>query len=248
MSSSQRIFEALRAEILGGGFAPGDRLPPERALAELHDTNRNTLREALRKLEQLGLVRARQGQGITVQDFRQAGTLDLLTPFVFEGGDVAERVAVVVDLLHARRHVLQDTIRLVAERRTDEDLARLSALADAQVAAAERGDREAVVKGDIGFIDALFDASHSLTFRWIANSLLAVAREMVERFPALWVHDAAYPAVVRTLVEALGERDGERAAEVLMAYYTRTDLVLVDQLRQLGQRAAAIQAMRGDAR
>lgn len=248
MSSSQRIFEALRAEILGGGLAPGDRLPPERTLAEVHDTNRNTLREALRKLEQLGLVRVRQGQGVTVQDFRQAGTLELLTPFLLEGGDVVERVAVLVDLLHARRHVLQTTIRLVAERRTEEDMARLEALAAAQVVAAERGDKEAVVRGDIELIDALFDASHSLTFRWIANSLLEVARELVVRFPSLWVHDVTYGTVVQTLIEALKSRDGERAADTLMAYYTKTDLVLVDQLRRMAGRLQAIEAMREGAR
>ncbi|MDP6943231.1 MAG: GntR family transcriptional regulator [Myxococcota bacterium] len=245
MSSSQRIFEALRVEILSGDLAPGDRLPPERTLAELHDTNRNTLREALRKLEQIGLVGVRQGQGVTVQDFRQAGTLELLTPFLLEGGDIAERVAVVVDLLHARRHVLQTTIRLVAERRTDEDMVRLEALAEGQVRAAAAGDRQAVVRGDIALIDAFFDAAHSLTFRWIANSLLTVAREMVERFPALWVEDATYPTVVRTLVEAIGEQDGDRAAETLMAYYTKTDLVLVDQLRRVAGRALAVKAMRG---
>jgi len=247
MSSSQRIFESLRAQILSGDLASGDRLPPERSLAALHDTNRNTLREALRKLEQIGLVGVRQGQGVTVQDFRHSGTLELLTPFLLEGGDVAERVSVVVDLLHARRHVLQTTIRLVAERRTDEDLVRLRSLAEAQVAATARGDRQAVVRGDIILIDAFFDAAHSLTFRWIANSLLAVAREVVERFPALWIEDPTYPAVVQALVTAIEEQDGDRAAETLLAYYTKTDLVLVDQLRRVAGRALAVQAMRGTA-
>ncbi len=238
MSSSHRIFQALRAEILSGELAPGDRLPPERALAELHGANRNTLREALRKLEQLGLVRARQGQGVTVQDFRRGGTLDLLTPFLLEGGDIAERVAVLVDLLHARRHVLQTTLRLVAERHTDEDMHRLERLATAQIVAAETGDTEAVVRGDIALVDAFFDAAHSLTFRWIANSLLEVAREIVERFPALWIQDPTYPTVIETLITALRERDGDLAAETLLNYYIKTDAVLVDLLGQIADRAS----------
>ena len=159
MSSPQRIFEALRAEILRGDLAPGDRLLPERVLAEAHDTNRNTLREAIRKLEQIGLVSVRQGQGVTVQDFRATGTLELLSPFLLEGGDILERVAVLIDMLHARRHVLQTTIRLVAERRTDADLARLEALVADQITAAQHGDTEAIVRGDIELIDALFDAA-----------------------------------------------------------------------------------------
>ena len=237
MSSSQRIFESLRAEILSGTLSPGDRLPPERALAEQHDTNRNTLREALRKLEQLGLVRARQGQGVTVQDFRLNGTLELLTPFLLTGRDVNERVSVLVDLLQARRHVLQSTLRLVAERHNEADMAHLEALAQAQIAAAEIGDTEAVVRGDIALVDAFFDASHSLTFRWIANSLLSVAREIVERFPALWIQDPTYTEVIATLIAALKARDGERAADILHSYYLKTDAVLVEMLKTIAQRA-----------
>ncbi|MGB0590490.1 MAG: FadR/GntR family transcriptional regulator [Myxococcota bacterium] len=237
MSSPQRIFESLRRDILSGQLAPGDRLPPERTLAEQHDTNRNTLREALRKLEQLGLVRARQGQGVTVQDFRLDGTLELLTPFLFHGADVNERVAVLVDLLQARRHVLQSTLKLVAERHSEADMVHLEALAQAQIAASERGDAEAVVRGDIALVDAFFDASHSLTFRWIANSLLSVAREIVERFPALWIQDPTYPEVIATLVVALRARDGDRAADILHSYYLKTDAVLVDMLETIAKRA-----------
>jgi GntR family transcriptional repressor for pyruvate dehydrogenase complex len=237
MSSSQRIFESLRRDILSGQLAPGDRLPPERTLAEQHDTNRNTLREALRKLEQLGLVRARQGQGVTVQDFRLDGTLELLTPFLLTGAEVSERVAVLVDLLQARRHVLQSTLKLVAERHNESDIKHLEALAAAQIAASERGDTEAVVRGDIALVDAFFDASHSLTFRWIANSLLSVAREIVERFPALWIQDPTYPEVIATLVAALRARDGDRAADILHTYYLKTDAVLVDMLETIAKRA-----------
>lgn len=239
MSSSQRIFEHLRGEILGGRIAPGERLAPERSLAEHYNTNRNTLREALRKLEQLGLVRARQGQGITVRDFRVNGTLEVLTPFLIEGTDIGERASVLVDLLQARRQVLQSTLVLVAERHTPADMTRLEELAQRQVEAHSRGDKEAVVRGDIALVDAFFDASHSLTFRWIANSLLDVAREIVERFPALWVQDPSYPEVISRLIEALKARKGDEASEILHTYYLKTDSVLVGLLGSIAANQSA---------
>lgn len=211
-------------------MSPGERLPPERSLAEDYATNRNTLREALRKLEQLGLVRARQGQGITVQDFRRQGTLELLTPFLISGREVGERVSVLVDLLQARRQVLKSTLEMVAERHTREDLARLETLARAQLDAFERGDTDAVVRGDLALIDTFFDAAHSLTFRWIANSLLQVAREIVERFPALWIQDPDYPRVIAALMDALRAREGQEAAALLDAYYAKTDARIVELL------------------
>ena len=240
MPSSQAIFEALRRDILSGALSAGERLAPERSLAESYGTNRNTLREALRKLEQLGLVRARQGQGITVQDFRREGTLELLTPFLIAGGDVAERVGVLVDLLHARRQVLQSTLVLVAARHTEADLSALNRLAQAQIEAFDREDTEALARGDIALIDALFDASHSLTFRWIANNLLEVAREIVERFPGLWIQDPEYPETIAKLLEALRCRDGEEAAHTLDAYYARTDATLVGMLETLTPQAGRV--------
>ena len=54
------IFEDLRKQILSGELKPGERLTPERELALKYHTNRNTLREAIRKLEQIRLVTVRQ--------------------------------------------------------------------------------------------------------------------------------------------------------------------------------------------
>src|SRR2546430_17039742 len=69
------VVARLRRDILLGRFQPGDRLPPERELATRLSTNRNTLREALRILESENLVRARQGDGTIVLDWRTSGEI-----------------------------------------------------------------------------------------------------------------------------------------------------------------------------
>ena len=51
------LAETLRERILSGALRPGDRLPPERELALELRVNRGSLREALKKLELLRLVR-----------------------------------------------------------------------------------------------------------------------------------------------------------------------------------------------
>lgn len=60
-SRHDAIADALRSEILRGTYAPGDRLPAERDLAARLGANRGAVREALRKLEQQGLVVIRRG-------------------------------------------------------------------------------------------------------------------------------------------------------------------------------------------
>src|SRR5258708_1485513 len=61
----QRTFEAivrqLKDAITGGLLQPGDRLPPERELAERFQVSRASVREALRVLETLGIVGMRRG-------------------------------------------------------------------------------------------------------------------------------------------------------------------------------------------
>ncbi len=76
--ASDRVADVIRRTIFEGEFSPGERLPPERSLADRFQVTRNTIREALRQLEQLRLVSIRQGSGVEVQDFRDTAGLDFL--------------------------------------------------------------------------------------------------------------------------------------------------------------------------
>ena len=62
-----RTFDLLRNRILGGGFAPGGLLPPERLLCGQFGVSRITVRHALRLLEEGGLIERRQGLGTFVR-------------------------------------------------------------------------------------------------------------------------------------------------------------------------------------
>lgn len=57
----QDVVEQVQAAILEGQLSPGDKLAPERELCEMFQTSRGTLREALRILEQKGLIEIRLG-------------------------------------------------------------------------------------------------------------------------------------------------------------------------------------------
>jgi len=62
-----RIEAALRREILAGRYEPGTRLPTHSELCLRFNASRNSVREALRKLQGDGLVSSRQGSGTTVE-------------------------------------------------------------------------------------------------------------------------------------------------------------------------------------
>jgi len=61
LKSYEYVVEQIESAICDGGLVPGERLPPEMKLKEMFDTSRGTVREALRVLEQKGLVSIRTG-------------------------------------------------------------------------------------------------------------------------------------------------------------------------------------------
>jgi GntR family phosphonate transport system transcriptional regulator len=64
----QAIAAELRADILAGRVAPGERLPNEKALAERFAVNRHTLRQAVQALVREGHLNVRQGSGTFVRE------------------------------------------------------------------------------------------------------------------------------------------------------------------------------------
>src|SRR3954447_22576991 len=124
-SLPDQVFRELVTAVLDGRYAPGDRLPPQRALAADLGVNMASLREGIKRLEQLRLVDVRHGDAMRVQDWRAHSGLDVLA------------YAVTVDpamtgaLFEARRLLLREAARLAAERRSQEQAQALHDLAAA---------------------------------------------------------------------------------------------------------------------
>jgi len=100
-------------------FVPGQRLPPERDLAEALAVSRPTLRQALRALQIMGVIRARQGSG----SYLAESASDIMrVPLEFA---LALKNVAKTDLFETRRTLEVELASLAAERRTEEDLAAL---------------------------------------------------------------------------------------------------------------------------
>lgn len=220
---ARTVFEDLRQQILSGALGPGERLPGERELAARYGTNRNTLREAVRRLEQARLVTVRHGQGVTVADFRRTGTMELLAPLFEASGDLTELSQIIQDILPARLMVLEFAGRLAVQRADRSDIERLRDITDLIVSASGSDDANVIAKGFQRWLEALIDAGHSVAMRWVANPFLDSFRELLERFPEVWVMDKNFPDHLRGFIEALEAGDEDRAVQTLRTYYERID-------------------------
>ena len=96
-----RIVTALRKDILGGRYVAGTRLPTHSDLCARFGASRNSVREALRKLQEDGLVSSRQGSGTRVEKPSQGvyvhtvDSVDELVQWSLETEYVIERTSLV---------------------------------------------------------------------------------------------------------------------------------------------------------
>lgn len=93
-SLSDSVYQQLKHKIVRGELAPGAELPAERELSDLLQVNRGAVREAIKRLQQAGLVAVRQGGNHTVLDYQAEGGLELLPSLLVDAqGNVNPSVA-----------------------------------------------------------------------------------------------------------------------------------------------------------
>ncbi|MBR46213.1 MAG: hypothetical protein CMM31_07000 [Rhodospirillaceae bacterium] len=136
-SLGEAAFERLRDGIAGGKWAPGERLPSERALAERLAISRPALREAVKRLEGEGLIDIRPRRGLFVRAASTDGFGDSFERLI---GTDFDRVN---ELLELRRVLEHRSAYLAAEYATPEDIAELTEIyADVERAIATGGTGE----------------------------------------------------------------------------------------------------------
>lgn len=173
-SLSDAVYQQLTDKILGGELVPEQALPAERELAEQLGVNRGAVREALKRLQQAGLVAVRQGGHSVVRDYLAHGGLELL-PSLLVGRDGRLQVSVVRAVL-AMRSALAPEIAAAAARRPEPLLARrLDALLQAMQAAA--ASLPTLQQLALDYWQELVMGSGNVAFRLAFNSMLRSYRQ-----------------------------------------------------------------------
>jgi len=205
-SLPDQVFRQLVGAVLDGRYAPGDRLPPQRALAQELGVNMASLREGIKRLEQLRLVDVKHGDAMRVQDWRAQSGLDVLA------------YAVTVDpamtgaLFEARRLLLREAARLAADRRTPDHERALDDLAAAFAAAQDDATAQMV---DLAFMATVIDAAGNLVFGLILNSIRELYLGHLERFRPIVTGREELAPFYRRAARAIAAGDQTRAATAI---------------------------------
>jgi GntR family transcriptional repressor for pyruvate dehydrogenase complex len=181
-------------------------LPTQRTLASELGVNLASVREAMKRLQQLRLVEVRQGDATRVLDWRASGGLEALA---LMGAFDAE---VIGALFEARRLLLVEAARLAAERRTDEQAARLTELAGILAAI---GDKSAALIADWTFMSTVIEAAGNLVFQLIMNSVRQIYLPNAAVFAAVVADRAELAPLYARTAAAIEANDPAGAAEAI---------------------------------
>jgi DNA-binding FadR family transcriptional regulator len=205
------IERRLAREIMRGERPPGSQLPPLRTLARQHRVTLPTVQRVVDRLEAGGLVSARRGSGVTVNDPGRSGDLSLL-PLWFEAlADQPERAAAMLaDFLELRRVVAAHLVKGAARRIAPAVSAPLAALA---LALAD-GDTLAIADADLALSAAVVDAAGQLAVAAVFHTTARLVREVPHVADALYGDRARYRRMLRRLGGALAGARTDAAAEL----------------------------------
>ena len=165
---STRIYEEIvrqvKQMIAEGRLKSGDRLPPERDLAEKFVVSRTSVREALRVLESLGLIEIRAGEGTFV---RGVSVESLIEPLALVMAAQREAIG---ELFEARRVLEPAIAALAAGRATPEEIHEMERILEDQakeIAAGKTG-----LAQDAAFHAAIGTAAHNRAITRIAHAIM----------------------------------------------------------------------------
>ncbi len=208
LSLHATVLDVVGSEIVAGTLRENNTLNVEE-LRERFGVSRTVIRETLRSLQALGLVRARSKVGTQVN---HSSSWALLNPAIIRWRAATGYRDQMIELLQVRRGIEATAARLAAVNMADDEIARLVELSRTLATAAEANDGETFLDADTAFHRLLLEGSGNPVIAQFAEVVTAALRTR---------DDADQPLIIETtplglalhseLAEAIASRDVELA-------------------------------------
>ena len=221
----QDIVGQVQELIRDGVLKPGDRLPPERELAERLKVSRSSLREAMRALELQGLLVSRPGAGT----FVSTESLDTLISII--AASFSETSGILNDIFEVR-HLLEPQIAaLAAERVTPKDIQHMEEALEEQSRQIARG--ETGVEGDTAFHFAMAQATQNWALVKVFSTIADILRQSQDQSLQTPGRPQRSLASHRHLLEVIRQRDVEGARPAMEHHIAEVELAHLPALGRL---------------
>ena len=208
-----QIAGSLIQDILSGQYRVSERLPSERDLATRFDANRGAVREAMKKLEQIGLAQVQPG-GARVRPTDEA-SLDVIGHLLTQGklpdATLVDQIMVVLNSL------ISVAALQTLELASDEEINEIRKLARPLID--EDLDQGAHTLARFELMESIMQASRNLPLRLIARTLFdQVAPNLTELHPFAIVDNEKHRIVAKQLDRDLEHRDAYGLRDTFAAF------------------------------
>lgn len=225
---SSSVFDTLLSELQSIVFQhqPGDKLPPERVLAEQLGTTRPSVREVLKVLEACRLIEIRHGSGIFVRDHSSQATVDALTLQLASREGIAPDT--IIEVFEARRIIEVATVYRAALRVTEDDV---KAMRDAI-----QTQRQAVEADKMGMIEAeefhlaIARASRNQVVTRILNGLYLISNSWRARYNIDFGFWRQSPDEHQKILDAIAQHRPVIAVQLMQRHLLKFERAVVDML------------------
>ncbi|MFQ5829138.1 MAG: FadR/GntR family transcriptional regulator [Candidatus Methylomirabilia bacterium] len=221
------IVRQIRTLISEGKLRSGDRLPPERDLAEHFKVSRASVREALRALESLGLIEIRPGEGTFV---REVSVESLVQPFALV---ILTQRAAVGELFEARRLLEPSIAGLAARRAAPEEVQEMERILDEQAKEVAMG-RTGLAQ-DNAFHASLAGSAHNRAITRIVHALMDLLTQSREESLQTPGRPTRSHQDHRRILEAIRRRDEVGAQEAMVDHLVAVEGLLMERQGEEGR-------------
>lgn len=170
---SQIVSERIKGYILDHDLKAGDKLPSEKQLIESLGVSRTVVREALKSLEMVGMIRIKTGDGIYVDSLSLKPVLDQVT---FRWKQDAEKMR---ELFATRRVLELGAVEMAIEHYDTRLIGQMEYWNGEMEAVVRRG--EMPIEQDLQFHRALFKATGNETFYELSEILTSFFTKIREQ-------------------------------------------------------------------
>jgi len=213
---SDGAMEQIQKLVSDGSLAPGVRLPPERELMELLSVSRTSLREAIRTLETMGVLRVAPGRGTYVAERPVTTLSDDWFHWLLGHRQEVVRVLEVHEALEVK------VAELAATHVTDRGVGRLESALTAMKAAVEAQDHEALVAADSEFHRIIREVGGNQIIAQILNDLEDHVLDARRAIMALPSRVARVVVDHQAIFDAIEARDPEAANRTALDHVRRS--------------------------
>jgi GntR family transcriptional repressor for pyruvate dehydrogenase complex len=220
----EQVLKQLQEQIVTGRLKPGDKLPPERELAQRFKVSRSSVRDAIQALQVMRLVRSRQGGGTAVCEI----SADTLASPLSQA--LAGQQGLIAELIEARKIIEPPLAARAAVNATEEEIERLEEILCRQEEKTRRS--EPILEEDSDFHYTIALAARNSVVRRMVDLLMDLLRASRSRNMQIPGRLARSLAGHRRVLAAIRSRDPRAARAAMLRHIREIERILMQVARE----------------